>query len=192
MLTGQWTAVPLKSQITKIHFSTYTKLLRYLFNPRSKHWYSHILSLLSPRERQTTFQVGDYIVMLRVLQTSLFDCAGDCMIRGMKEQRDKIWSRGGWKEITNGWYQNDEKSKQLQQNVQISAVWWPPGRILRPVAGHIPLGRHQPCWDPAAGILPDLLRILPGLLRILPGHHNQPCLLVRRWVCVCTQHCTLN
>ncbi len=119
--------------------------------------------------------------MLRV-QTSLFGCAGDCMIRDMKEQRDKIWSRGGWKEITNGWCQNDEKSKQLQQNLQISAVWWPPGRILRPVAGHIPLGRHQPGWDPAAGIL-------PGLLRILPGHHNQPCLLVRRWVCVYT---TLN
>ncbi len=149
--------------------------------------------------------------MLRVLQTSLFDCAGDCMIRDMKEQRDKIWSKGGWKEVTNGWYQNDEKSKQLQQNVQISAVWWHPGRILRPVAGHIrlgrhqpgwdpaagilpvaghiPLGRHQPGWDPAAGILPGLLRIL---LRILPGHHNQPCLLVRRWVCMCTQHWTLN
>jgi hypothetical protein len=93
MLTGQWTAIPLKSQIRTTRFSTYTKLLRYLFkNPRSKHFslYSHILSLFSPRERKTTFQIGDYIVMLRVLQASLLDCAGDCMIRDMKEQRDKI------------------------------------------------------------------------------------------------------
>jgi hypothetical protein len=34
-------------------------------------------------------------VMLRILQTSLLGCAGDCMIQDMKEQREKIDQKGG-------------------------------------------------------------------------------------------------
>ncbi len=121
ILTGQWTAIPLTSQIRTTQFSTYTKSLRYLFKTPSLHisLYTQIhWSLLSPPwKKDIACQNWRlYCDVKRVPQTRLLDCASDCMIQDMKDQRDKILIKWG-------------------DGVQFSAVWWRPGRILRPVAG---------------------------------------------------------